>query len=141
MLYLKEEDYGKLLAYCRDCLPNEACGLLGGRQEEGKKYVEKLYFLTNMDADCRHFSMNPGEQFAAAHDMHNNGYELLGNFHSHPAAPPIPSDEDQRFAYDAGLSYLIVSLTEASQPEIKAFIIDQAKREVKEEPLFIIRRI
>ena len=27
MLYLKKEDYEKILAHCKEGLPNEACGL------------------------------------------------------------------------------------------------------------------
>jgi len=37
---------------------------LGGRIENGVKYVEKVYLLRNIDESPEHFSMNPKEQFA-----------------------------------------------------------------------------
>lgn len=48
--------------------------------------------------------MDPREQFAVVKDMRNNNLTLLGNFHSHPASPSRPSEEDKRLAFDAGAS-------------------------------------
>lgn len=127
MLFLKKQDYEKILVHCRQGLPNEACGLIGGRKEGENQYVEKVYLLTNIDASREHFSMDPKEQFAAVKDMRGNGYELLGNFHSHPESPYRPSEEDKRLAYDTKVSYLILSLMEPEQPVLKAFRIDEEK--------------
>lgn len=33
MLYLKQQDYDRMLEHCKKGLPNEACGLIGGRKE------------------------------------------------------------------------------------------------------------
>ena len=43
MLYLKKEDYEKILAHCKEGLPNEACGLIGDRRRQ-KKYSESISF-------------------------------------------------------------------------------------------------
>ena len=84
MLYLKKEDYEKILAHCKEGLPNEACGLIGGTIEGDKRSIQKVYLLTNIDQSNEHFSMDPKEQLAAVKDMRANGIKLLGNFHSHP---------------------------------------------------------
>ena len=39
-------------------LPNESCGLIGGVREGDKKYIRKVYLLTNIDASNEHFSMD-----------------------------------------------------------------------------------
>ena len=48
--------------------------------------ADEIYFLTNTDASPEHFSMEPAEQFAAVKDMRTHGWQLLGNFHSHPSS-------------------------------------------------------
>ncbi len=136
MLYMKQQDYEKILAHCKEGLPNESCGLIGGTKNGDKKEVKKVYLLTNIDHSNEHFSMDPKEQFAAIKDMRANGLELLGNFHSHPESPSRPSEEDKRLAYDSKVNYLILSLMDIDNPVFNAFNIDEDKNVTKEE--FII---
>lgn len=133
MLSLTKSDYEKMLAHCKEGLPNEACGLIGGVVEGEKQYVKKVYLLTNMDESNEHFSMDPKEQLAAVKDMRKNGYVPLGNFHSHPESPSRPSEEDKRLAYDSKANYLILSLMEADNPVLNAFRVDEEKQVTKEE--------
>lgn len=133
MLYMTKADYEKILAHCRAGLPDESCGLIGGTREDGNKYIKKVYLLTNIDHSNEHFSMDPKEQLAAVKDMRANGYELLGNFHSHPESPSRPSEEDKRLAYDSKVNYLILSLMEADNPVLRAFNIDEEKNVTVEE--------
>ncbi len=137
MLYLKRQDYDRILEHCKKGLPNEACGLIGGRKEGERWYIEKVYLLTNIDESRDHFTMEPKEQLMAVKDMRSNQYELLGNFHSHPETPSRPSEEDKRLAYDSGVNYLILSLMEIENPVLKAFWIDEAKN-VAVEPIEIV---
>ena len=133
MLYLKKEDYEKILAHCKEGLPNEACGLIGGTIEGDKRSIQKVYLLTNIDQSNEHFSMDPKEQLAAVKDMRANGLKLLGNFHSHPESPSRPSEEDKRLAYDSKVNYLILSLMDLENPVFNAFRIDEENNVTKEE--------
>ena len=133
MLHLKKEDYEKILAHCKEGLPNEACGLIGGTIEGDKRSIQKVYLLTNIDQSNEHFSMDPKEQLAAVKDMRANGLKLLGNFHSHPESPSRPSEEDKRLAYDSKVNYLILSLIDLENPVFNAFRIDEEKNVMKEE--------
>lgn len=133
MLYLKKEDYEKVLAHCKEGLPNEACGLIGGTIEGDKRSIQKVYLLTNIDQSNEHFSMDPKEQLAAVKDMRANGLKLLGNFHSHPESPSRPSEEDKRLAYDSKVNYLVLSLMDLENPVFNAFRIDEEKNVTKEE--------
>jgi proteasome lid subunit RPN8/RPN11 len=125
-LKLKKSDYERMLAHCRQGLPNEACGLLAGTVDGEEKTVEKIYLLTNIDASNEHFSMDPKEQLAALKDARAGGMGIIGNFHSHPESPSRPSEEDKRLAYDTSIEYLILSLMEET-PVLKAFGIDSEK--------------
>lgn len=135
MIVLGKKHYGEILSHAKSALPNEACGLLGGIVDKGVKYVEKVYLLTNSDNSPEHFSMDPKEQFAAIKDMRNNGWVMLGNFHSHPASPSRPSDEDKRLAFYPEASYLIMSLSDERNIVLKSFSISEDK--ASEEELVI----
>jgi proteasome lid subunit RPN8/RPN11 len=123
---MKKADYEVILAHARVCLPSECCGLLAGRVEEtekstgGVRIVEKVYPLTNTDRSSEHFTVDPKEHFAAVKDMRASGISPLGNFHSHPATPARPSEEDIRLAHDQSASYLILSFA-GDEPVIKSF--------------------
>lgn len=117
---MQNEDFELILEYCKNKLPEEACGLLFGRIEDGIKKIKKVYLLRNADASSEHFSMEPEEQLAAIKEARTYGLSLLGNFHSHTCSPAIPSEEDKRLAYDEKMEYLILSLQEES-PVLEAF--------------------
>lgn len=129
ILRLNQENYNKILQHCLEGLPNESCGLLAGNTDGDIKTIKEVYLLTNMDHSKEHFSMDPRQQLLAVKDARKKGYELIGNFHSHPESPSRPSEEDKRLAYDSKAEYLILSLQEADCPVLKAFGID-AKKEV-----------
>lgn len=112
-------------------LPYEACGYLAGKEGE----VSRHYELNNMDQAADHFSMEPGEQFAAVKDMRSRGLTMRAVYHSHPETRAWPSTEDIRLAYDAGISYVIISLA-GKEPEMKSFRIRQG--EVVPESIEII---
>ena len=138
MIYLGEQDYSAILNHAKQGLPNEACGLIAGTVENDKKYIEKVYMLTNIDESNEHFSMDPKEQLSAVKDMRANNFKLLGNFHSHPESPSRPSEEDKRLAFDSKVNYLILSLENIETPILKAFIIDENKN-VSEEQIEIVQ--
>lgn len=134
MLKLKKEDYEKILEHATAGLPNEACGLLGGYEEDGNQVITDVYLLRNVDESREHFSMDPAEQLAAVKDIRSKGRQLLGNFHSHPESPSRPSQEDIRLAYDSRSHYLILSLME-KEPVLNSFHIE--KGSVTKEELVI----
>lgn len=121
MLYITRADYEKVIAHCVSRLPMEACGLIGGVKAGNVWYVKQVYPLTNLDGSENHFFMEPAEQFAAVRDMRAHGWELLGNFHSHPKSSAKLSREDIRYACDRGLVYLVLSLADRQNPILKAF--------------------
>lgn len=133
MIYIKKEDYEEIIAYAKAGLPNEACGLLGGTVDGKDRRIEKVYYLTNIDASRDHFSMDPKEQFEAVKDMRVNGLSLIGNFHSHPESPSRPSEEDKRLAYDSSVRYLILSLMDMDAPVLNGFEIIDRTDVTKEE--------
>ncbi len=137
MLYINKKDYERMLEHAVRGLPNEACGLIAGTVNGDTAYVREVYLLTNIDESSEHFSMDPREQLAAVKDARTKRLEMLGNFHSHPASPSRPSEEDKRLAYDSSANYLILSLMDRDKPVLNAFLIDRDKN-VTKNPIEIV---
>lgn len=135
MLVFTAQQYDQILSHAQAGLPNEACGLIAGIRQGENNIVRKVYLLQNTDQSPEHFSMDPKEQFDAVSDMRRNEYTLLGNFHSHPATPARPSEEDIRLAFDPSISYIIVSLQQ-HPPVLKCFRIRQGT--VQDEPYKVL---
>ena len=88
--------------------PNETCGYLLGIDD----VVTENYWMENIDHSPEHFSFAPKDQFAALRYARSKGLKILANWHSHPASPSRPSQEDLRLANDPTIRYAILSLYE-----------------------------
>lgn len=125
-IIIRKQDVEEMTAYAKGQLPEEACGLIAGMENETEKRVEKVYYLTNTDASREHFSLDPREQLQSVKDMRSRGLKPLGNWHSHPESPSRPSREDIRLAYDSNASYLILSLMEEN-PVLHSFHVEKGE--------------
>ena len=140
-IIIKRSDFDKILEYALSQRPDEACGLIAGKEsEDGSRSIEKVYLLTNTDHTNEHFSIDPKEQLAAVKDMRAEGLVPLGNWHSHPESPSRPSEEDKRLANDSKATYMILSLEQEDTPVLNAFHIEgeQDNRTVRKEELIIV---
>lgn len=133
---MKRKDYEKIVQYAIACLPEEACGLIAGIENENGREIREVYLLTNADHSREHFSLDPKEQLAAVKDMREKKLKPLGNWHSHPETPSRPSEEDKRLAYDSRASYLILSLMDKNHPVLNSFRI--CGEEAEKETLLMI---
>ncbi|HLB47385.1 MAG TPA: M67 family metallopeptidase [Anaerolineales bacterium] len=100
---LAASQWQTITEHLQSALPNEACGLLAGR--DGR--TEAVYLIANAERSPTRYSMEPGELIRAIVEIEDNGWELIGIFHSHPAGPPIPSPTDIAEAYYPDSAYVI----------------------------------
>ncbi|MBQ8657455.1 MAG: M67 family metallopeptidase [Prevotella sp.] len=103
---IREDVIQQLIAQARRDAPDESCGYLLGTGDE----VTENYPMENIDHSPEHFSFAPRDQFAALKYARTNGLTILANWHSHPASPSRPSQEDLRLANDPAIRYAILSL-------------------------------
>lgn len=127
----------ELVAYCESQRPNEACGILAGKDGE----VVKVFKMTNASSSPVRYSLDPSEQLAAYRALDDNGWELAGVFHSHTHTEAYPSPTDVRLASE-DVPYVIVSLAE-EPPSIRSWRIKKASwtdetGEVEEVPVIIV---
>ena len=111
--------------------PNEACGLLGGTNST----ATKLFPTTNAERSPVIYRIDPKEQFRVFKQIEDEGLELVGIYHSHTRSPAYPSNTDVAQAYYPESVYLIVSLAQADNPDLRGFRITEGR--VTEVPLEI----
>ena len=119
---IKRDVLEKIIKHAQEGAPIEMCGYLAARNG----VVSKQYKMMNVDNSEEHFAFDPKEQFAAVKDARTGGLELSAVYHSHPATPARPSQEDIRLAYDPSISYVIISLA-GKQPDVRSFKIKDAQ--------------
>ena len=108
----------EMIAQARQDAPNETCGYLLGQGDA----VTENYWMENIDHSSEHFSFAPKDQFAALRYAREKGLKILANWHSHPASPSRPSQEDLRLANDPTIRYAILSLLDG-KPKLNSFKI------------------
>ncbi|MFQ5690475.1 MAG: M67 family metallopeptidase [Gemmatimonadota bacterium] len=91
--------------------PREACGVLTGRIEAGARRVLEVHPSANLWADRPdRYRVDPADLRRLIEAEERGGARVLGFYHSHPDAPPEPSETDRRLAWP-WYHYLIISVT------------------------------
>ena len=107
--------------------PNEACGLLAGK--EGRPV--KFFAMSNQDASPVSYRLDPTEQLKVFTELEDEGWDLLGIFHTHTA---YPSETDLKQAFYPEATYLVMSLSDRSNPVLRGFTMQDgevSEREVR----------
>ena len=114
----------EMVAHAREDLPNECCGMVGGRDGEATEVIR----VENSAASPLRYEMDPQGQYDAFKSIEDKGDELLAIYHSHTksAAYPSQTDVNQAVAWPDQI-YLIVSLADPKRPEVKAYLLKDLK--------------
>jgi len=112
-----------MVAHAREDLPNECCGMIGGRDGEATQVVR----VENAAASPLRYEMDPQGQFDGLRSIEDAGEELVGIYHSHTRSAAYPSQTDvNQAAMWPEQVYVIVSLAE-EEPEVKAYLLQDLK--------------
>ncbi|MCI0468771.1 MAG: M67 family metallopeptidase [Nitrospirae bacterium] len=122
--------FTEMLAHCKTCYPNEACGILAGRDDE----VSAIFKMTNIENSTVTYMMDSKEQFQAMKDMRENNLSMLAIFHSHPSSAAYPSERDVSLAFYDNCVYIIISLLD-KEPVVMAYSIKE--RDINEIRLIV----
>ena len=96
----------------------------------------RIYRTRNADRSPTSYRLDPDHQFRAFRDIEERGLDLIGIYHSHPSSPATPSDRDVEQAYYPDASYILISLADPAQAQVRAFRI--TAEGVAEEDLVVI---
>lgn len=109
----------QIVAHAREDAPNECCGMIGGA--DGR--AATIYRATNAEASPLRYSIDAKEQFDLMRRIEDAGEELVGIYHSHTRSPAYPSQTDVNLAGWPDAVYLIVSLQDSEEPQVRGFWI------------------
>ncbi|HKF83964.1 MAG TPA: M67 family metallopeptidase [Solirubrobacterales bacterium] len=114
----------EMVAHARGDLPNECCGMIGGRDGVASSVVR----VENAAASPLRYEMDPQGQFDALKSIEDGGDELLGIYHSHTRSAAYPSQTDVNEAVMwPEQVYVIVSLEDEEAPDVKAYDLAEMK--------------
>jgi [CysO sulfur-carrier protein]-S-L-cysteine hydrolase len=121
---ISQELVNELIAHAREDMPNECCGMVGGRAGKATEVIR----VANSAASPLRYEMDPQAQYDALKSIEDGGGELLAIYHSHTksAAYPSQTDVNQAVAWPEQV-YLIVSLADPEAPDVKAYLLEDLR--------------
>lgn len=138
MLSLTKEHIAEIEKHGEQDYPHECCGLLIGRfDENGRKVVVETFPLQNArEAEARHNrtlilpkDVMRGELYAREKKL-----DVVGNYHSHPDCPAVPSNYDLDHALPVW-SYIIVSIVKGKAAEMFSWEMENDRSKFNEEEI------
>lgn len=127
--------------------PRECCGLLVGRIEDGgrTRVVAETVTVENAweDGDTIHrrMSITPQDYMRAERRFARQGLGVVGNYHSHPDHPAVPSQFDlEHLAPWATMSYIVVSVCEGLATELRSWELEADRSRFNEEEVLEAER-
>jgi proteasome lid subunit RPN8/RPN11 len=118
--------------------PEECCGLLIGRfAEDGRKLVAEVYPISNArEEEARHHRslITPAEYLRGERHARSLGLDIVGNYHSHPDHPAVPSQFDLDHAWPTW-SYIIVSVRDGQAHDLRSWEMLEDRSRFDEEEI------
>ena len=120
--------------------PYECCGLLIGMIEDNgrTRIVREIFPVSNgREEEARHHRMliEPADYLRAERQYLNQGLGVIGNYHSHPDYPAVPSQFDLAHAPWPTLSYIVVAVSEGRAGELRSWEIAEDRAIFIEEEI------
>ncbi len=130
-LKLSTEHLRQMDAHCRDHAPEEACGILAGRDET----VVSVHPAENVLHSNYAYEVNPQDQIRIFSEIYDRDLDDIAYFHSHPVSEPFPSPTDVRQVHIGRIRLVILSLR-GPDPEARSFWVGDG--EIEEEEIEVV---
>lgn len=116
----------EMVAHAREDLPNECCGMIGGRDGS----ASSVYRARNEFESPLRFGVDSGDLFRITQkEMPERDEDLVAIYHSHTKSPAYPSQTDLNEAQKSwpDALWVIVSLEDPDAPDVKAYWLKNLK--------------
>ena len=121
--------------------PNECCGILIGKEKDGRRVVERLAPMKNAfvaGEQYHRFSIDPLAQIEAEKSADDAGQVVLGYYHSHPDHPARPSEYDRTHVPPWSFyGHIIVAIEKGRPAAMTAWFMNEETEQFA--PLELIR--
>ena len=119
MLELPREMVDQVIAHARRDHPDEACGVIAGRDGAATRVVE----MENAERSPTFYRFDAKEQLRVWREMDDADEVPFVVYHSHTATEAHPSRTDISLASEPDAHYLLVS-TRSQESEVRSFRIE-----------------
>jgi proteasome lid subunit RPN8/RPN11 len=129
----------KIQAGGEKAYPEEGAGFLLGKSAGNHRQVLAFVEMDNnreAPSRARRYLLTPEDYTRAERAAENQGFEILGVYHSHPDHPDIPSDYDLEWAMP-WFSYLITSVRAGKRNGSRAWRLSDDRSGFVEEMVFL----
>ncbi|ODS34791.1 MAG: hypothetical protein SCARUB_00051 [Candidatus Scalindua rubra] len=142
MIYINQSLINKMLKEAKTAYPFECCGILVGSNGSEKEVCE-IYPVENKNkvrAEDR-YEIDSKTFDKIDREATKKKLKIIGLYHSHPDHPAAPSAFDKECACVwTEYSYIIISVRNGKEEELKSWCFDSEKQTLEEEKLKINRR-
>ena len=124
-LHLTQSLLERIAEHARDAYPGECCGLLLGLRRDGQRIIHEVINADNAVGRARaaqRYEIAGQAYLHADRHARARGWDVLGIYHSHPDAPPIPSRTDLAEAWPEYV-YLIVHVADGTPGAARAWTL------------------
>ena len=142
MISLPAAVLDEIREHARATYPLECCGALVGRAGEGhvqSREVVRVAPLENLwrDGSRRRYFIPSDTVRVVEQEAEEDGFEVVGFYHSHPDHPPHPSAFDREYAWP-WYTYLIVAARRDAVGPVRAWRLAHDRSSFDEEELTIL---
>ena len=125
VVYITRDQLQFIMNHARSTYPEECCGFLLGRDSDPRIIVRALSAQnTNRSSRKNRFNIDPMELVRADEEARRANLDLIGIYHSHPDAPPQPSQVDLENTWP-WYTYLVVSVQNGEPKGVAAWILSE----------------
>ncbi|GAA4059479.1 Mov34/MPN/PAD-1 family protein [Nonomuraea soli] len=119
MLEISQELVDKMIEHARRDHPDEACGVIAGRDGVPERFVE----MENAERSPTFYRFDSKEQLKVWREMDDRDEEPVVIYHSHTATEAYPSRTDVSYASEPNAHYVLVSTRDETRAELRSFRI------------------
>lgn len=137
---LKTAQLHAILKHATSAYPQEGCGLLVGRSENGRKIVEEIWVQENAhqeEGKYARYLIPPDAMLQEERRAEQKGLDIVGIFHSHPDHPERPSEFDREHAFP-WYAYLITSVEHGHAAKTAAWRLADDRSGFENEELIVV---
>ena len=142
MIKISERLLERIKRHAEEDYPQECCGLLIGRIEDlgQTRVVLEICPVANnwgeQDTIHRRMMITPRDYMQAERRFAKQGLGVVGNYHSHPEHPAVPSQFDlENLAPWPTMSYIVVSVTKEQAMEARSWELAADRARFNEEEI------
>ena len=135
---LRQQELERIREHGAQAYPNECCGVLLGKEQEGRKVVVDILPLQNAreDSPRNRFLILPEDLLHSDREARSRGLDILGFYHSHPDHPARPSEYDREHAWP-WYTYLIVAVEQGIPRDLTGWLLSDDRKSFLPEEIQI----